>query len=318
MNRIRSLCPVKGSHVLPSPCWEKSMMNTWPCVVIWPSGESLLKLHRIKILHKLISICLQSSITKAKFCKFKNARSFKSYRIQLSLLFILPLHWHLWSRCLPPERLGKMQIHNVIWQDQALLEIYNLLLNASINPETQDIEIDHPALMSLMHNFLVLILVEEHILTKKVSGLLEHVMALLFITPEGKMISTSFLTSVDNWLQRALFSILIHCAFLQSFDMTYKPEQCPDNCEDILETVPEKMRSLPSPMSSSGFQVECQNSDGYPTTLSMLTKPLPQLPTINIDPSEAPCMSPNPPNPIHTKKMSTTASNCQRQPTAAR
>lgn len=46
----------------------------------------------------------------------------------------------------------------------------------SLDAKTGDIEIDHPALVSLMHQFLVLILVEEHDPTEKVSGLLEYAM----------------------------------------------------------------------------------------------------------------------------------------------
>lgn len=124
-------------------------------------------------------------------------------------------------------------------QDEVLLDIYDLLLTSSIDPETQHIELDRLALVSLMHKFLVLILVEEHNSTNKVSGLLEHVTAFLSITPEGKTISASILTSVAARWQRALISIFIHCSFLHSFDQTYKPEQLPDNFEEILETMPE-------------------------------------------------------------------------------
>ena len=93
-----------------------------------------------------------------------------------------------------PKKLSECDFPMLSEQAYILNDVYNLLLNASFDSEGQDIEIDHPALVSLMHRFLALILLEEHDPMNKVSGLLEHAMAFLPVTPEGKICSASILT----------------------------------------------------------------------------------------------------------------------------
>jgi hypothetical protein len=74
---------------------------------------------------------------------------------------------------------------------------------------------------------MVSILYETHSVSSKVSSLIETVMTIAVMTPEGQVRRAGFVDQEFARLQRGLLSTFAHSAILGGFDQPYKPPQEP-------------------------------------------------------------------------------------------
>jgi hypothetical protein len=175
-----------------------------------------------------------SHSTKAKFRRLKRP-TFYGYRNTLSRLFLLPLRFRLWERCGRKKYLGSLTMTCPKEQSVLLDKIYNVLLTSSLS-EDDTVLVDRDALAELMHKLLVSVLLQVHPVLVKVSSLIEAVMVIAVMTPEGHVRRASFVTGEGAHWQRTLLSIFVHCAMLGGFDKPYLLPTKPLDEIDILST----------------------------------------------------------------------------------